>query len=184
MSNLIEYAKSELDRIPKDEDGMQDVMNKDILDLIKMFADQGHSGFSASYLISRLQRLMNWKPLSAITGEDNEWYDPSHVVDHMSYQNKRCCSVFKNVYSDGTVKISDIDAVVVSDNGGVSWFTGSICKNFEDPITFPYYPPTNSKHVYIQYTDKDEEHYDVITDQPERIKALREKYLRDRGDLV
>lgn len=31
MSKLLEYAKRELDRIPKDADGMQEMINKDIL---------------------------------------------------------------------------------------------------------------------------------------------------------
>ena len=34
MSNLLEYAKRELDRIPKDADGMQEMINKDILHAI------------------------------------------------------------------------------------------------------------------------------------------------------
>ena len=39
MSNLLEYAKRELDRIPKDSDGMQEMMNKDILDIIEKFSE-------------------------------------------------------------------------------------------------------------------------------------------------
>jgi hypothetical protein len=73
MSKIIEYAKSELDRIPKDEDGMQEMMNNDILEILEKFADQGHSGFSASYAISVLERLMRWKPISPLTGEEDEW---------------------------------------------------------------------------------------------------------------
>ena len=42
---LVEYAKSELERIGKDEDGMQEVMNRDILEIVEKFSEQGHSGF-------------------------------------------------------------------------------------------------------------------------------------------
>ncbi len=34
MSNLVEYAKSELERIPKDNEGMQDRINHDILKIV------------------------------------------------------------------------------------------------------------------------------------------------------
>lgn len=45
--SLVEYTESELARIPKDEDGMQDLVNRDILEIVKAFSEQGHSGFSA-----------------------------------------------------------------------------------------------------------------------------------------
>lgn len=70
---MIEYAKSELDRIPKDKDGMQELMNRGILDVIKVFSEQGHSGFSASYALSILDRLLRFKPISPLTGEEAEW---------------------------------------------------------------------------------------------------------------
>lgn len=43
--SLVQYAESELVRIPKDEDGMQDLVNRNILEIIKLFSEQGHSGF-------------------------------------------------------------------------------------------------------------------------------------------
>jgi hypothetical protein len=185
MSDLVEYAKSELERFPKDKDGMQNLMSRNILDLIKVFASQGHTGFSAHYLIPRLKRLMDFKPLSALTGKDDEWNEVCRTDNPRTYQNKRCCSVFKDVYADGTVRVHDLEAVAISDNGGVTWFTSAICNQFEDPITFPYFPPDEPKEVYIEYKGTgDSEDFDVITDEPERIRALRERYLRDRGDLV
>ena len=36
--SLVEYAKSELSRIKRDEDGMQDLINKDILSIVEMFS--------------------------------------------------------------------------------------------------------------------------------------------------
>lgn len=32
---LVQYAESELTRIPKDEDGMQDLANRNILEIVK-----------------------------------------------------------------------------------------------------------------------------------------------------
>lgn len=75
--NLLEWAKKELDLLNKDNDGMQKMMNKNILDILEVFCDQGHSGFSASYLTNILNRLMDWKPLSPLTGADDEWHECS-----------------------------------------------------------------------------------------------------------
>ena len=127
MSKLLEYAKRELDRIPKDADGMQEMINKDILEIVAIFSDQGHSGFSARYAISKIRRLLCWKPITPLSGEADEWNELSHG----SCQNKRCSSVFKN--EDGTYH--DIDAIVVSDNGGITWFTSG---KFRKNIEFPY----------------------------------------------
>ena len=44
--SFVEYTESELTRIPKDEDGMQDLVNRNILEIVKAFSEQGHSGLS------------------------------------------------------------------------------------------------------------------------------------------
>lgn len=62
--SLVEYTENELARIPKDEDGMQDLINRNILEIVKAFSEQGHSGFSASYVLSKLERLLRFKPIS------------------------------------------------------------------------------------------------------------------------
>ena len=164
MSKLLEYAKRELDRIPKDADGMQEMINKDILEIVAIFSEQEHSGFSASYAISKIKRLLCW----------NE-------VSHGSCQNKRCSSVFKN--EDGTYH--DIDAIVVSDNGGITWFTSG---KFRKNIEFPYCPPDEPERVYIEYTEDvpagfSGDKYEIITDKPERIKALYERKRKEFDDI-
>ena len=104
---MIEYAKRELELIGKDEDGVQELMNKNILEIVEIFSKQGHSGFSAGYALNVLERLLRYKPLTPLTGNDNEWNGT---------QNKRCSGVFKK--EDGTFE--DIDAIIVSDNGGIT----------------------------------------------------------------
>lgn len=66
---MIEYAKRELELIGKDEDGMQELMNKNILEIVEIFSKQGHSGFSAGYALNVLERLLKYKPLTPLTGE-------------------------------------------------------------------------------------------------------------------
>jgi len=178
MSNLIDYAKSELDRIEKDKDGMQEEMNKDILEIIEKFSNQGHSGFSAGYALNILDRLLRYKPISPLTGEDDEWMQVGGFPNP-TYQNKRCSSVFKD--ENGC---TDIDGIVVSDNGGISWFHS---KRFEKEITFPYYPPIHPEKVYIEYTKPvppgfSGDEYEIITDKPDRIKALHDKCRKEMDE--
>lgn len=167
--SLIDYAKSELARIEQDEDGLQELINKQILEIIGTFSEQGHSGTSANYAIAMLERLLRFKPIRPLTGAEEEWND----LHFGSKQNKRCSSVFMN--EDG--EAHDIDAIVVSDNGGITWFQSG---RFRKTVTFPYIPPTHPEKVYIEYTEDvppgfTSDDYEIITDQPERIKALYEK---------
>ena len=72
--SLLSYAESELDLIGlTEEDEYDAMMRKHILHMIKEFADEGHSGFSAQYAIQIITKLMSFKPLTPLTGEDDEW---------------------------------------------------------------------------------------------------------------
>ena len=63
--NLIKHAKREFEVLgwPGDCE-MQKMICDNLLELIKVFSDQGHSGFSGSYLISRLKPLLNFEPIT------------------------------------------------------------------------------------------------------------------------
>lgn len=180
---LIQYAEKELSLIGSKDDEMQQLMNSQILEILKVFADQGHSGFSANYLINKLDRLIRCKPLTQLTGEDDEWVLAYTTRDGISvYQNVRCSSVFKEVQNGKDIKCYDIDSALCSDNGGITWFQS---KRFYKPITFPYAPPIHPEHVYIEYTEdvppgETGDEFEIITDQPERIQAL---YKRKRAEF-
>jgi hypothetical protein len=133
-SNLVAFAEDELARIGKDHSGMQDEINKHILQIVQVFADSEHSGSTAAYATGILDRLLRFLPLTALTGADDEW---SEILDSrdQSRQNKRCSSVFRR--ADGTAY--NIHGKVFSDDGGKTWF-GSI-KSWVD-IEFPYLVPT------------------------------------------
>lgn len=174
--NLFEYAKSELNRIPQDEDGIQNLMNENILAIVRMFSEQGHSGFSGNYAISILERLLRFKPLSPLTGADDEWDETGHGT----FQNNRCYSVFKS--ADGTCH--DIDGIIVSDNGGITWFSSG---RFRKEVTFPYAVPLRPEKVYIEYTEDvppgfTGDDFEIITDKPERINALYERKRKEFND--
>lgn len=123
IMTLIDHAKRELDLIVKqceDEEAakMQEAINKDIMNIVEMFGNQGHSGFSASYAIKIITKLLNYDFITPLTGEDDEWMEVTDGV----YQNKRQGRIFKQADRfDG--KPYYIDGKAFSDDGGKSWYT-------------------------------------------------------------
>jgi hypothetical protein len=160
---LLSHAENELDLIGlTDQDEMNGAMRKHILHMIEEFSKEGHSGFSANYAISILTKLLDYKPLSPLTGEDSEW---TMISEEMSgsnrgtlYQNKRASHVFKD--DDGAY---DIDGKVFwnwqerpldEDEEGYpgthkfkSYYTSRDSRVY---VTFPYTPTT----VYEERPDE------------------------------
>ena len=100
--SLVEHAKlefeilDEIDPGPWDYDGM----TKDAaLELLEVFARQGHSGGSASSTLALFDRLVRFQPLGPIGVSKDEWVE----VDVGLWQNKRKYSLF-------------------STNGGKTWY--------------------------------------------------------------
>lgn len=139
MSNLVDYAKEELKRIGMIDSGepYNDFGTKAILDLIELFASQDHSGFTAPYVAHMFHRLAMFKPVSPLTGEDDEWND----IGDGTLQNKRYSAVFKD--KDGTAY--NIEGKIFTDDGEV-WFTN---KDSRVNITFPYVVPVEPERVYL-----------------------------------
>jgi DNA topoisomerase IB len=74
-SNLVAYARRELARLGMVEgaDGPDGWMAENVLSVIRSFSEGGHSGGSASYATSLLDRLLRFKPLSPLTSSPDEW---------------------------------------------------------------------------------------------------------------
>lgn len=99
MSQLVEHARRELaillpaDSMPGDPgyepgeslNGMNDHMRADILQMVMVFADQGHSGASAGYALSILEKLLRWENLTPLTDNPDEWVEVGPEV----WQSKR-----------------------------------------------------------------------------------------------
>lgn len=140
----------------------------------KSLAEDGHSGFSIGLTKSILNRLIDQKPLTPIEDTDNVWNDISDISgrdgEAVNYQCKRMSSLFKYVYSDGTVKYKDIDRVVMvveEDDGREStWHNGLVSDIINElfPITMPYIPENNPYKVYCKecLSDKANGDYDTV----------------------
>lgn len=129
MSNLELHAKKEMEiagLFAKDSDygGM---LGDAVMKMIKVFADEGHSGFSAGMAISIFEKVARFEPLTPLTGGDDEWMEVGHGV----FQNMRCSHVFKE-----NGQAYDIDGKIFREPSG-SCYTG-----FESRVnvTFPYTP--------------------------------------------
>ncbi len=102
---LVEYARRELELAGLfDEDSdYNGMIGESALDIIRVFAKQGHSGGSAAITIAVIEKLMRYKPLTLLTSKPDEWFDVSEASGKPMWQSKRQPSVF-------------------SANGGKTWY--------------------------------------------------------------
>lgn len=96
MSNLEIHAERELrlaGLFDKDADygGM---IAPAMMKLIKIFADEGHSGMSAAWSIQLFTRLASFKALTSLTSDPTEWHDVSEMSGEPMWQNIRQSSCF------------------------------------------------------------------------------------------
>ena len=151
MSNTQTHALTEFKAAGwLDDDGnyideMQEAICNHVLELIKVFSDEGHSGSTAPYTIDLFKKLAMFEPIVPLTGEDWEWTEIAREMSGSNngtlYQNKRCGRVFKD--DDGAY---DIDGKVF-----YNWYTNENGKRFKSyytsrdsrvPVSFPYTPTT------------------------------------------
>lgn len=135
MSILLHYAKDELKRYNNGLYG--DMLSEAIYEIVEVFAQQGHSGFSAAMAADAAGRLLNFKPLTPLTGEDDEWNDRGEGT----WQNKRCFSLFKDetgfCYDLAGVTFEDVD------EPGNYFTNGDLVRRYYKGIPrikFPYMP--------------------------------------------
>lgn len=76
-SNLAGHAWDELDRAGLfAEDGDYGGMTgRAVMELVEVFAEQGHSGMSASIVIDLLRKVLAFEPLSPLTDDPAEWME-------------------------------------------------------------------------------------------------------------
>jgi len=146
MSNLESHAQNEfraagwLDAEGKFCDEMQQLMCEQVVELLNLFSEHGHSGSSAPYAINMFKQLAMFEPLVPLTGENWEWNEVGDGV----FQNKRCSHVFKQA-DRFNGQAYDIEAVIFYDwytdpetgEKSKSYFTSSDSRR---PIEFPYTP--------------------------------------------
>jgi hypothetical protein len=81
--SLVDFAQHELELAglfskESDYDGM---LGDSVLELVKTFAAQGHSGFSAGLTTEIFTKLSKYEPLSPITSNPDEWMNVAEYFD-------------------------------------------------------------------------------------------------------
>lgn len=100
--SLVEHAQRELELSGQwSEDP---AYSQSIVCAIAAFASYGHSGGSAMVAIAQLHALLQFKPLSPLTSDPDEWIDQSEASGRPMWQNRRDPSVF-------------------SEDGGQTWYS-------------------------------------------------------------
>lgn len=118
--------------------------------------EDGHSGMSIGFTKNILNRLIEGMPLSPIEDTDDIW-NVSHINkndDYISYHCKRMSSLFKDVYTDGTIKYCDNDycQCVYIHNPEIAYHFSLVSNIIYEmfPITMPYFPTATPKKVYCE----------------------------------
>lgn len=132
--SLEDHARFELRKqLALPEDSPDRWIADNVMELIRTFAAQGHSGSSAPYCISMFETLAKYEPIGPLTGEDDEWVEVSDGL----FQNRRCGRVFRE-----NGRAYDIDGQVFIDQHGLAYTN----RDSRVYVTFPYTPTTSYVH--------------------------------------
>lgn len=175
MSDILDLAKKEVEiackkENPNKKEGEFDygcACYESALKAFKSLCEDGHSGFSIKITQDILVRLLNGQPLTAIEDTDDIFNLISYPkYGPIVYRCKRMSSLFKNVYSDGTVKYNDVNRVrcVNINNPNDTYSSGLVTKIINEmfPISMPYMPGKPIK-VYCEDFLTDEKNGDFDT---------------------
>lgn len=140
MSNLVKHAEKEFETLgwPGDCE-MQKAICDNILELLQVFSDQGHSGSTAPYALNLFEKLAKFNPISPLTGKDDEWVE----IREGLYQNKRDGEVFK-------------------ENKEAYWIRGKIFRN-QHGVTFT--SKDSRVAVVFPWVKPESEIVDVVEDE-------------------
>lgn len=138
--SLKEHAEKELALLGNDKE-----FNDEIVKIIEIFANMGHSGCSASYASQLIYNLLKFRNLTPLTGEESEW---NEVTDDL-FQNNRMSNIFKTS-KEFNGQAYTIDGIYFSDDNGLSWFGNHRSRI---PITFPY-TYKEPKRVILKWWNK------------------------------
>jgi hypothetical protein len=152
MSNMLEWATEELQIAGYDandpEDGPNRWLAQGTLELLKVFAEQGHSGSSAPYAVALFEKLAMWKPIAPLTGEDDEWNEVGTNV----WQNRRNSAVFKKedgqaYWMDGRVFWEWFSHPEIDD--GKPYKSHYTSRDSRVNIIFPWTQPDKPEYVFV-----------------------------------
>lgn len=153
---VVEWAEKEIALAKEDADEYYSLCCDSAIKALKRLAEDEHSGFSIGVTMGILKQLVERKPLTEITGNDDEWGEDKYGAykpPHKEYQNKRYSALFKSVYPDGHIEYFDVDRVRIHElNTDTFWQNGFMSRLVNEmfPIAFPYFPPSPPYYVNVR----------------------------------
>ena len=112
--SLVQYAEDELQRagwFDKDSD-YAGMVGPAVVEMMKQFAQEGHSGYSAHLVLGIFERLASYRPLTPLENPmvNSEFIDHTAISGgNLTYQSTRRSSLFSE---DGGKRWYDIDVRV------------------------------------------------------------------------
>lgn len=127
--SLVQHAQEELKIAGLLDKGSDygGMLGEAALEIVGVFAKQGHSGVSAGMVTDIVAKLMRYEPLTPLRGTDDEWVEVGPGV----FQNRRCSHVFRE---NGVAY--DIDGKIFREPSGNCYTSQKSRVN----VTFPYTP--------------------------------------------
>ena len=171
--SLIQHAETELKLaglFDKDSDygGM---LGDSVMELIKVFSEQGHSGCSASMVSNLFDSLSRFKQITPLTLKDDEWNEFGEGM----FQNKRRSSVFKDG-KDGRAYF--IDAYYKKTQTG-STLSGSLDLKGGTRVSKCYIKDVKSMPticIDVIETEVSKDNWDMVIKDMEQLNKLKEHY--------
>lgn len=188
---IVDFAKEQFDLLEKNSPDIIILKyKKEILDICKKMADEGHSGASADMyrrvLVDALDRFLQIKPINPIYNTEDEWVD---INGGKLFQNKFCRSLFKdnegNVYNNELlikhVKYQMIHGKKIPCKKGC-WH-GGVYLTREDALNdtnrvvayikkFPYSVPTKPVYLDVIEEEIDKDSWIMWMNNPKQLEEL------------
>lgn len=136
----------EIEELKKIDVAMTKKAKENVIELMTVLHNQGHTGFSVQWILSLFNRLVDYKPLTELTGADEEWKDVSSYYGNKKnvQQNKRCPSIFRENNDNSTAH--NVEGKIFTNDGGKSWWSSN---DSNVPVTFPYANFDFPEKVYL-----------------------------------
>jgi len=184
--SLTQHAKKELELAGyfKEDSDYGGMVGNAVMELIEVFAKQGHSGMSAGIVSTLFNKLAKYEPIISIMGTDDEWGEPDNWGDGLIWQNKRFSALFK--HEDGRITYNS--AIVKRCPNGTTW-TGPLYLTREDAINnvnkiqvevkgFPFVPKTFYIDVLEEEIKKDD--WIMWVKDPSQLDEVFEYYKKSK----
>ena len=152
-----DWVKNEIDLACSNENEYGKAIYNSAAKAYMSLSKDGHSGFSIGITRQILNRMLKHKPLTPLTGADDEWsrcVERNDDEGYTCYQNKRYSALFKRVYDNGEIEYSDVDKFTCEDvnNSNIRYYARYIIKRVEHlyPISMPYMPNDEPIVIYTE----------------------------------